>query len=90
MADGPQAPFTRIPFRTADYDPEPGREKIRGWVSVLAIVVFFTVVMWYLYEAGHASDTGWVRIKDAMQAVLPAVTSVLGTILGFYFGSQKR
>jgi hypothetical protein len=25
-----------------------------------------------------------------MSSVLPAVTSVLGTVVGFYFGSQKR
>lgn len=57
---------------------------------MIAITLFFAVVMWYLYEAARTADTSWLRINDPMQAVLPAVTSVAGTVLGFYFGSQKR
>jgi hypothetical protein len=83
-------PFSPNPFRTENYDPEPGREKIRGRITVLAVAIFFAVVMFYLYEANVASDASWVRLKEAMQSVLPAATSVVGTVLGFYFGSQKR
>jgi heme/copper-type cytochrome/quinol oxidase subunit 3 len=83
-------PFPANPFRTASYDPEPGRERVRGWITVLAVITFFAVVMFYLYEASSASDASWPRLKEAMQFILPAVTSVLGTVLGFYFGSQKR
>jgi high-affinity Fe2+/Pb2+ permease len=56
----------------------------------LAIAAFFVLVAFYLYEANHAPDTSWSRLKEAMQSILPAVTSVVGTVLGFYFGSQKR
>ncbi len=51
--------------------------------------MFLAVVIAYLSFAASSIDTTWVRVKDAMQAILPAVTSVLGTVLGFYFGSQK-
>jgi hypothetical protein len=37
-----------------------------------------------------APPQGWPQIKEAMPVILPAVSSVLGTSLGFYFGSQKR
>ncbi len=36
-----------------------------------------------------STDARWSRVKDDMQAIFPAVTSILGTVLGFYFGSQK-
>ncbi len=87
---GQSDPFSSSPFKTADYDPEPTRESIRGYVTLAAAVTFFTLVAFYLFEAGHAGEGAWGRIKEAMQSVLPAVTSVLGTVLGFYFGAQKR
>lgn len=87
---GVNDPFSTSPFKTADYDPEPARENIRGHITLSAAVTFFAVVAFYLFEAGRAGEGAWSHIKEAMQGVLPAVTSVLGTVLGFYFGSQKR
>ena len=86
----PVDPFSSSPFKTVDYDPEPVRENIRGYVTLAAAITFFTVVGFYLVEASMAGEGVWPHIKEAMQSVLPAVTSVLGTVLGFYFGSQKR
>ena len=87
----PESPFLPNPFKTATYDPEPGREKLRGRITLSAAVTFFAIVAFYLYEATKAGPTTtWPQIKEAMQSILPAVTSVLGTALGFYFGSQKR
>ena len=83
-------PFSSSPFKTADYDPEPAREGIRRRITLAAAVTFFAVVAFYLFEAGHAGEGAWGHIKDAMQSVLPAVTSFLGTVLGFYFGSSKK
>ena len=73
-----------------DYDPEPARESIRGRITLAAAFTFFTVVSFYLIQSSRVGGTAWVQVKEAMQSVLPAVTSVLGTTLGFYFGSQKR
>ncbi len=83
-------PSSAPPFKTRSYDPDEVREKIRGTVTVLACLVFLIVVVVYLVFAARSGDTQWDHIKDAMQAILPAVTSVLGTVLGFYFGSQKN
>jgi hypothetical protein len=88
MAKAPADPFAN-PFETKDYNPEQDREKIRGYVALAAAVTFFAVVFFYLYEATRASIQ-WPQVKEAMGSVLPAVTSVLGTVVGFYFGSQKR
>ncbi len=48
------------------------------------------MVAFYLIVSVLAPPQRWPQIKEAMLAILPAVTSVLGTTLGFYFGSQKR
>lgn len=77
------------PFRTGDYNPDQAREVVRGAVAIIAVAVFLTVILFYLCSAMRSSDPSWSHVKEAMQAILPAVTSVLGTVLGFYFGSQK-
>ena len=86
-----KGPFIEVPFATGDFDPEPAREAVRGRITLVVACTFFLVIellsvrvcRCYIPNSGH-------RSKKAMQAILPAVTSVLGTALGFYFGSQKR
>lgn len=56
----------------------------------LAIAIFSGVIWFYLRQAATGPDATWPRTETAMHAIFPAVTSVLGTALGFYFGSQKR
>lgn len=72
------------------YDPEPAREAIRGKITLVAACTFLPVIAFYLAASWLATPQSWPQIKEAMQAIFPAVTSVLGTALGFYFGSQKR
>ena len=81
--------FTTQPFDAAPYDPGKAREWIRGMLAILAVIIFTALVGFYFYEAGHAQDASWKRIQDAMNVMLPAVTSIVGTVLGFYFGSKS-
>jgi hypothetical protein len=83
-------PFQRSPLKSKDYDPEPAREDIRALLTVISGVTFFVIMAVYVAAAWLTPKDTWTQVKDAMQAVLPAVTSVLGTVLGFYFGTQKR
>ena len=71
------------------FNPDEEREKVRGRITVLACSIFLIVVVFYIIFAARSSGTQWAQTKDAMEAIFPAVTSVLGTVLGFYFGSQK-
>jgi preprotein translocase subunit SecE len=84
MADDPLfAPALKeVPFNRAKK-----REEVRGWIALSAVITFLLVVSFYLYQASRGTAT-WPNVKEAMQSVLPAVASVLGTVLGFYFGSQ--
>lgn len=81
--------FGQNPFEINSYNPDHARELIRGSVAVIAIAAFTAVVIFYLWFAARSADPKWSQVKEATQSILPAVTSVLGTVLGFYFGSQK-
>lgn len=83
-------PIESVRVQADPYDPEPEREKVRGRITLATTLVFGLVLMTYLIGAFLAPDARWVRVKEAMQSVLPAVSSILGTVVGFYFGSQKR
>ena len=87
----PVNPFTRAaPVQTTPYDPGRTRERIRGLLALVSLAVFLLVITFYLWAALRLPAAGWSQFKEAAAAVLPAVTSVLGTVLGFYFGSQKQ
>ena len=72
------------------YDPDPLREAVRASVTVLTILIFGYVIWFYLDQSHTTGGESWHQVERAMEVILPAVTSVLGTALGFYFGSQKR
>ena len=72
------------------YDPGPLREAVRASVTLIALVIFLAVISFYMIQSARIENDHWLRLKEVMAIILPAVTSVLGTALGFYFGSQKR
>ena len=89
MAPNP-AHFPAQPFEFAVYDPSRDRELMRGRIALAVSLTFLFTIGFFLYEASKAGDAAWKQVTEAMHDVLPAVTTVLGTVLGFYFGSQKR
>ena len=79
------------PLAERPYDPERNREVIRGSVALFFTLIFAVVIGFYAWGSLYvADDAHWSRFKDTFGVLLPAVTSVLGTVLGFYFGAQKR
>jgi hypothetical protein len=63
-----------------------GREIVRALLALAALaLVFMTVVLAFNATQGHA----WASAKDWLQVVLPAETGILGSVLGFYFGSHQ-
>ena len=89
--DRAASPFLHAaPVQTTPYDPGRTREWIRGLLALVSLAVFLLVISFYLWASFHLPPAGWSQFKEAAAAILPAVTSVLGTVLGFYFGSQKQ
>jgi hypothetical protein len=62
------------------------RERVR-WVlaSILAGTFLLTVAAAF---AG-AQWGRWANVREWLQAVLPAETAILGSAIGFYFGTQR-
>lgn len=83
-------PEQEIPAKVDPYDPEPERERVRGRLTLAVTLVYGALLIVDLLAAIVASDARWLRVRDAMQTILPAMGTVVGTVVGFYFGSQKR
>jgi hypothetical protein len=63
------------------------RERVR-WVlaSILAGTFLLTVGAAY---AGAQWGHQWANVREWLQVVLPAETAILGSAIGFYFGTQR-
>lgn len=90
-----QAPAAAAPLRLTEIIPAEKtptneritRERVR-WVlaSILAGMFLLTVAAAF---AGAVWDSHWANVKEWLQAVLPAETAILGSAVGFYFGTQR-
>lgn len=89
----PANPFARAvaPVQVTPYDPGRTRERIRGLLALVSLGVFLVVISFYLWASLRlGTPAAWSQFKEAGGVILPAVTSILGTVLGFYFGSQRQ
>ena len=96
MADGQVAGAgNREPVRVTSVVPAEStptneritRERVR-WIlaSILAGMFLLTVAAAFAgAEWGHQ----WANVREWLQAVLPAETAILGSAIGFYFGTQR-
>lgn len=61
----------------------------------LLLAIAFTVILaatatFACFAAVFASATGWANVKSLLELLLPVETSLLGTAVGFYFGTKKQ
>jgi hypothetical protein len=69
----------------------------RLWVEELArislalsfVLLFAGTVIWACGAALWASPAHWGNVKDLLQSLLPAETSLLGGAVAFYFATKK-
>jgi hypothetical protein len=84
--DPPQAETPPRPQRVLEIGPsiEKLREETRSWIAkaLVLLLVGTTVAMVALI----ATET--IKVNEAL-AMLGALTAVVGTALGFYFGGHK-
>ncbi|HEY4037151.1 MAG TPA: hypothetical protein VGL94_24610 [Ktedonobacteraceae bacterium] len=73
---------------TQVYDPEQQHDVVRTIITCSFILIFsltilgsFVVVIWF--------NSNWASTKELVQLLLPAETALMGSAIGFYFGSQK-
>lgn len=74
-------------LRDKPFDPEPQREKIRGYLALILVgLVVVLSVLTYTFLA-----KGWISGDDVqtLSPVFTALVTLAGTAVGFYFGGGK-
>jgi hypothetical protein len=78
--------FPRVEYkRPSAVDPD----RVRYRLAVILAVTFLATIGFSFWGAMRGTTT-WDNVKEWLQAVLPAVTAVVSTAVGFYFGTQQK
>jgi len=83
-----QPPSREIDVSFERYDPEPRRDWVRATVTI-GLVVGFLALLGDAGIAAFATKDHWEQTKEMLQIILPALTGLLGSALGFYFGAKS-
>lgn len=76
--------FQLISKRTLVY-----QEIIRGVVTLVFVLILAAVLGFAAWASLNADQDHWKRVSDLLQIILPVLTTLLGSALGFYFGAKK-
>jgi hypothetical protein len=63
-------------------------EAMRGLLALIFTSLLFLVVV-AGFIATYIGSEVWTRTTDLLDILLPVVTSLLGSAVGFYFGTQR-
>jgi hypothetical protein len=69
------------------YLPEKQQDYVRLTFTVGLLVMFGWVIVWASIESASWPEH-WEQTKDMLQIILPALTGLIGSVSGFYFGSR--
>lgn len=67
------------------YSPERQRDWVRLIVACGLLLILGYLVVFSTIEA-TSWPAHWNQTKEMLQIILPALTGVIGTVIGFYFG----
>ncbi len=62
------------------------QELVRAGLSLSLLMLLGVVIVLAFIEVGSRS---WTDAKELLDVVVPALMGLLGTAMGFYFGSRK-
>jgi hypothetical protein len=62
------------------------QELVRSGLALLLAVLLGLTIIWSFLSVGEGK---WADTKELLQLLLPAETALLGSAVGFYFGSRK-
>lgn len=68
------------------YRPERQRDWVRTILTVGLLAALCGVIFWACRQS-VSSVSQWGQTKEMLQIILPAVTGLLGSVIGFYFGT---
>ena len=82
----PDAFNSALGYTLTPYQPEKQRDYVRLIVTVGLLLMLAWVIVWASIESASWRDH-WEQTKEMLQMILPAVTGLIGSVIGFYFGS---
>ncbi|HEX2240154.1 MAG TPA: hypothetical protein VHJ82_03285, partial [Actinomycetota bacterium] len=70
------------------YDPRPEREHVRGRLAAMLSVLLATMALapFMVVVTGWAT---WAEVEGPVTLGFGPIVGLVGTVLGFYFGSQR-
>lgn len=68
------------------YIRERQLDYVRLIVTVGLLLIFGFVVVWSCIESSSWSEH-WQQTKEMVNLILPSLTGLIGSVIGFYFGS---
>jgi hypothetical protein len=67
----------------------PGFEEVvRAGLALIFVVMLAATGGWAFIEI-HTSKDGWAHVKVLLDILVPAESALLGSAVGFYFGTKK-
>jgi len=63
------------------------------WVRMIVTLGLLAMLGWVIVWASIESASWpnhWAQTKEMLQTILPAITGLLGSVIGFYFGSNTN
>lgn len=70
------------------FDPAAEREGMRGWLAMLLVLLVVGEIVGSFYIAVQHPEV-FENIKELLGIVFGASTTLLGTVVGFYFGEKS-
>ena len=89
--NGETVALRRPPIREVGpaFDLSRQQEKIRGRLALILTIIFGILVLLPLVFWFVLVDLKGLDINTWLQTALPAVTALLGSAMGFYFGTRS-
>src|SRR5260370_25250302 len=60
----------------------------RTITNIAFLAVFIITIIAAFYVAIWQSNTAWANTKDLIQLILPIETALIGSVVGYYFGTK--
>ena len=64
-------------------------EFVQGMLAYLFAILLLIIILWSFLNTGSREEQVWQRTTELLDVLLPVITSLLGSAVGFYFGTQR-
>lgn len=65
------------------------REDIRAWLAGTLTGLFVTLIVATFLVALFGTEQAWSQIQELFRDIFTALVALVGSVVGFYFGSQR-